>query len=328
MQMSPSDARPGTNLTDFQRSLELDRIYIKGNPPGSSSPRNSGVVRILSWNIAQGRRPEKIAETLAEIRPDIACLQEVDWGNARTGFVDVLQYLAERTGMLGLYGIEFLEVCSPMRPAKFAGGGATGNALLTRFEPAATCRIDMPACIDWERDAENPALPRSVRRIVRREKRMGRRSGVCADFIVNGQKLAVCSLHLEDKAGGILGRWSQFEAAARAIEARRNAHAFSVIAGDFNTFDCRLARLTGRRGKSTALGKPDSVTEASWWKSALLPRAGYTDPFSPTAWTFSVPPLFRAKLDWITTNAGAVRDFGIGRFSSSDHRPIWIDLDL
>ena len=320
--------RQRTNLTRLQRSLEFDRIYVKGHPSGLSSARAPGTVRLLTWNIARGYQPERIAKTLAEIRPDIACLQEVDWGNVRTNSLDVLQFLAERTGMIGLLGIEFLEVCSPLRSDKLAGGGATGNALLTRFEPALTYPINLPVCLDWESGADNPSLPRSVRRSVRREERIGRRSGICAELVFGGQRFLVCSIHLEDKAGGVLGRWSQYLAAVQAIEARRDSSGICVIAGDFNTFDCRIARLVTGHGKSTALCKPAAVTETAWWKTALMPRTGYADPFAPTAWTFSVPPLFRAKLDWITTNAGKVRNCGIGPFSSSDHRPIWIDLDV
>jgi hypothetical protein len=70
------------------------------------------------------------------------------------------------------------------------------------------------------------------------------------------------------------------------------------------------------------------MTEAVWWRRALLPRTGYSDPFADTSWTFTLPPLFRAKLDWITIKGCGVSNFGIGPFSSSDHRPIWVDLDL
>jgi hypothetical protein len=41
-----------------------------------------------------------------------------------------------------------------------------------------------------------------------------------------------------------------------------------------------------------------------------------------------VTRLFRVKLDWIATQGGGVVDRGVGQFSSSDHRPIWIDLKL
>ena len=73
---------------------------------------------------------------------------------------------------------------------------------------------------------------------------------------------------------------------------------------------------------------PPGISETQWWRSKLLPSTGYADPFPPTAWTFSVTPLFRVKLDWIATHGGSVVDCGVGPFASSDHRPIWIDLKL
>ena len=67
----------------------------------------------MTWNIGRGYAPANIAETIRQFRPDIACLQEVDWGNERTGRRDVLADLAEQLGMLGLFGIEFIELQSP-----------------------------------------------------------------------------------------------------------------------------------------------------------------------------------------------------------------------
>ena len=315
-----------TGLTELQRSLELDRIYRKGCLPVSACRRDSGQFRVLSWNIERGHAPARIAETITRLRPDVACLQEVDWGNERTGRRDVLEFLAERTGMLGLFGIEFLELNSSRRSPKFAGGGATGNALLTKLEPVSSFRVELPPSLDWSRAAEDRNVPGSVRWRVRRQPRLGARFGIGAELAMGGRNLFVCSLHLEDKLGGVRGRWAQYVASVRAVEARRGA-AMGVIAGDFNTFDCRLARFVTPDGKATAHGKPASVTEADWWQGTLLPSIGYADPFTSAEWTFCVPPLFRSKLDWITIKGAEVQSRGIGPFSSSDHRPIWADLD-
>jgi endonuclease/exonuclease/phosphatase family metal-dependent hydrolase len=315
-------------LTDFQVSLDLSRVYVKGGGVRSPSVRGQKCMRILSWNIGRGHKPDRIAETLARIQPDVACLQEVDWGNRRTNSVDVLEYIAERLGMLGFFGIEFLEICSPLRPEKLAGGGATGNAVLTRFEPTTVFTVNLPASVNWHPGAQNADLSKLARRSLRQERRIGERSAICAELALNGLQLLISSVHLEDKAGGVQGRWAQYMATVKGMAARRDSPVTSVIAGDFNTFDCRLARLVTKDRDSTALAKPAGVTEAAWWKSELLPRTGFADPFAPTEWTFSLPPLFRAKLDWITTNTQRVQQYGIGPFSSSDHRPIWIDLEI
>ncbi len=327
MNASASENAPAV-LTEFQTSLDPARIYVKGHAPASSGEATPGRIRIMTWNIGRGYEPARIAETIRELRPDVACLQEVDWGNERTGRRDVLEDLAEQVGMLGLFGIEFLELRSPRRDARSAGGGVTGNAVLTRFEPVSAFRLPLPPCLDWERDAASPQLPMLVRRRVRREPRMGQRFGLGVELALGRHRLIVCSLHLEDKFGGVSGRWSQYTAAREAIAPRCDGATISVIAGDFNTFNSPLARLFRPESSATALGKPFGSTEAQWWKTALLPATGYADAFPPGAWTFTVTPFFRAKLDWITTKGGQVRDCGVGPFSSSDHRPLWIDLDL
>jgi endonuclease/exonuclease/phosphatase family metal-dependent hydrolase len=314
------------HLTDFQRSLSLDRIYVKGKVPVPQSGFDRGNIRILSWNIEHGRNPAQIAETIAVAGPDIACLQEVDWGNERTGSVDVLEIVARHTGMQGLYTVEFLEVPSPLRRSHFKGGGATGNAVLTRLQSMTAFRIDLPISVDWHPQADRSDMPSSVRRRVRREPRIGRRCALGAEFRVGAGNLLVCSMHLEDKFGGVRGRWLQYLAAVRAVEIRGGSTGIGVAAGDFNTFDSPLARLRYRDSDATALGKPWHMTEASWWKSALLPGTAYSDPFLPSEWTFRLSPFFRAKLDWITTRGAQVHQCGVGPLSGPDHRPIWVDL--
>jgi endonuclease/exonuclease/phosphatase family metal-dependent hydrolase len=303
-----------------------DRVYFKGGLPHPAGACDQSRIRVLSWNIERGHHPERIAATIAALRPDIACLQEVDWGNERTGNLDILEFLAQRLGMLGLYGIEFLELASPDRSHRLSGGGATGNALLTTMQPGATFRIELPAILDWQNGSNDSALSWRVRRRLRNEPRIGRRCAIAAEFDVRGCKLVVCSLHLEDKHGGVRGRWSQFTVAVQAIEQRTPS--VTVVAGDFNTLDCRRSRLVTGDNQSNALGKPAPSIEAAWWKRMLLPELGYVDPFSPAEATFSVPFVFGAKLDWIAVKGGRVLDFGIGSTSPSDHRPLWSDIRI
>lgn len=320
---------PASALNEFQRSLEFGCIYRK--EPKGWIPRDgiAACFRILSWNIERGYDPAQLAETIRKLQPDIACLQEVDWGNERTGRRDVLQELADQTGMLGLFGIEFLELASSARTRRLAGGGATGNALLCRVEPNAIFRLGLTTPFDWAHDADNSALPARVRRRLRRERRIGQRFGVGAEFAVGSRKLIACSVHFEDKFGGVSARLGQFRSAADAIGAREGADkAMAIIAGDFNTFDSRLARLRSGDTSATALGRPPHVSEAEWWKRRLLPPTGFCDPFDSGAWTFCVPPLFRAKLDWIAIRNGVAYGRGVGAFSSSDHRPIWADMAI
>lgn len=329
MALVPTEDPASCCLTGFQKSLVPDRIYMKGSLPqsvvvGGIAP----VVRILSWNIERGYDPDRIAAVIAALRPDVACLQEVDWGNERTGSRDVLDHIAGRLGMLGLFAVEFFEIASPLRSARLAGGGVTGNAILTRFAPETSFRVELPAIVDWQRGLYDVGLRRSVRRRLRKEPRVGSRCGIGAILAVGSARLAVCCLHLEDKAGGLSGRWSQFCQAVQTLEARSRHADTRVVAGDLNTFDSMLSRIVSRDGTATALGKPASTPEAAWWKGALLPHTGYHDPFGAKDPTFSVSPMFRAKLDWIAVKRGRVLRQGIGDSSPSDHLPIWADLAL
>ncbi len=311
---------PDARLTAFQRTLDPSRIYAKAAGPVLSSAVSR--LRILSWNIGHGHDPERIADTIAAIAPDIACLQEVDWGCVRSGGRDVLRILAERTGMLGLFGIEFFELDDARRRHGLAGGGVTGNALLTRLRPSAALRIELPAALDWESDNVDPALPSRVRRQIRREPRLGRRcgTGLQLDW---GAPLTVWSAHLEDKFGGIAGRFAQFRALAAAT-----VPGACVIAGDLNTFDSPLARLLRPDGATRALGKPWFWREAEWWRTCLMPSEGFVDPFGSNDWTFRAGGLFRSKLDWIAARGCTVHAAGVGEQGPSDHRPIWADVEV
>ena len=326
--VSRAGSREALRLTALQQSLVPDRLYVKGSLRPSAGIGHSPSVRILSWNIERGYEPDRIAAAIAALRPDVVCLQEVDWGNARTGSCDVLDSLAGRLQMLGLFAVEFLELASLSRSTRTAGGGATGNAILTRFPAEASFRVELPATVDWENGARDPLVRPGLRRQLRREPRLGSRCGIGAVLKVGNARLAVCCLHLEDKDGGVAGRWSQFRRAALTLEAcSGGAHAV-VIAGDLNTFDSPLSRFVRPRGGSATLGKPFHVPEAVWWRSVLLPQCGYHDPFAMNDCTFSVPPVYRAKLDWIAVKRGRILGCGVGTSSLSDHLPIWADLDL
>ena len=306
-------------LTALQKTLDRDRIYVKGHAPAGQPGTAPSTVRILTWNIGRGYQPARIAEAIRQINPDIACLQEVDWGNVRTGSLDVLQHLADQCGMLGLYGIEFIELESHRRSARLAGGGATGNAILTRLAPASTFRIELPSALDWEHGETNATLPTSLRWRMRREPRIGRRFGIGVELGLGERRLVVASLHLEDKHGGVANRWRQFGAARDAVDRRGGAGAIRVIAGDFNTFGNRVAQLFVGKAETTGAGMPPGMSETQWWRSKLLPSTGYADRFPPA----SVDVLGDAA---ISRQAGLDCDAGRQRrrlsASVNFHRPI------
>lgn len=92
-------------------------------------------IEVASYNVhggvgTDGRfMPKRVAGVLNEIAADIIALQEVE--SRTTGF-DMLRFLAEHTGYHAIPG-----------PTLVRPDGEYGNALLTRFAPLSTRRLDL-----------------------------------------------------------------------------------------------------------------------------------------------------------------------------------------
>jgi hypothetical protein len=92
-----------TGLNEFQKKLSVDKIYVKNEPVNLGSIEENDKLKILTWNIERGVNPAALTAYINQVRPDVVCLQEVDWGNRRTKNVDVLNQLACSTSMLGFF---------------------------------------------------------------------------------------------------------------------------------------------------------------------------------------------------------------------------------
>jgi endonuclease/exonuclease/phosphatase family metal-dependent hydrolase len=92
-------------------------------------------IRIASYNIHGGLGcdghvvPKRIARVIAELRPDVVALQEVE--SRATGF-DMLNYLSNETGMEGIAG-----------PTLFKATGDYGNGILIRHRAIEVRRLDI-----------------------------------------------------------------------------------------------------------------------------------------------------------------------------------------
>jgi len=313
-----------TGLNEFQKKISLDKIYVKNEPLVVSRIEDYDQLKILTWNIERGINPDALATYINDVKPEIVCLQEVDWGNQRTKNVDVLNYLARSTSMLGFFSVEFFEIQDSFRPKALApAGGVHGNAILTRIAPKRCFRIELPVTFDWV----NP--PASKQKIVRHEKRKGGRFALCVEFDYFGRSLIICSAHFEDKDGGVEGRFAQFQSLTETIRGtQREEDAIAIIAGDFNTLENWMTSVTRGYQGSTSLGKPWYVSECRWWREHLLPESGYSDPFTCKSWTYKRWMIYREKLDWIVVRNCQVSHQGIGAFNTSDHRPIWAQVRL
>ena|ERR1700741_1537807 len=320
--MKANIEREVVGLNEFQKKLPLHEIYRKNESVNLNSIEEHDKLKILTWNIERGANPDALAAYIVEVKPDIVCLQEVDWNNERTNNADVLDLIARSTSMAGFFGIEFFEIQTPHRPKELAGGGVQGNAILTRILPKKFFRIELPLAFNWI----NP--PKHKQGIVVREKRLGARFALCAEFDYFGRSIVICSTHLEDKDGGVGGRFAQFKSLAETLPAITSETATSIIAGDFNSLENWITCLTGTYQTSTSLKKPWHVSECCWWKEQLLPQTGYADPFTCNDWTYQRSIIYREKLDWITVRNCQVWQQGIGDFNTSDHRPVWVQIGM
>jgi len=305
-------------LNEFQSLIRHDAIYEK-NLPFEFVQKPERAIRILNWNIERGYFPERITKYINQIRPDIACLQELDWGNKRTGNADVLELIARGTNMRGYFGVEFYEIQTSYRTKKLSGGGVHGNAILSKIKPSHLFRLEIPPAFDWNsRNMEE--------KIIRRETRQGFRFGLCAKFTVDDKTLFVVSAHLEDKRGGIEGRYRQFMSLMEGLKTQPTDAV--ILGGDMNTLDNWLTRITGFSNPDRALGNPFHKPESRLWKEKFLPAVGFSDPFKYTDWTVQHSPLYREKLDWLMVKNCRVGNQGLGSFNTSDHKPIWIDVEI
>jgi endonuclease/exonuclease/phosphatase family metal-dependent hydrolase len=317
----PMDTLAG-DLNDFQKQISLDRIYVKNESISLGTIEDHDKLKILAWNIERGANHEALAACINEVKPDVACLQEVDWGNHRTRNADVLNLVARSTCMMGFLGIEFFEIGTPHRPKLLAGGGIQGNAILTRVLPKKCFRIELPAAFDWVN------APEAKKKVVRREKRVGARFALAVEFDHFGNSIIVCSTHFEDKDGGINGRFLQFNSLATNIRSNTPETAMSIIAGDFNSLENWITTLVRKSPRSQSLNKPWHTSECRWWKQNLLPMSGYTDPFTCRNWTYKKAIIYKEKLDWIAVRNCEVLATGVEDFNTSDHRPIWTEVKL
>ena len=309
-------------LNDFQKEISFEQIYVKNEEARLEDVARYDRLRILSWNIERGIDPDSLAAYINELKPHLVCLQEVDWRNQRTNNADVLDHLARSTSMMGLLGIEFVEIDTPHRPKGWAGGGVQGNAILTRIRPKRSFRVELPVAFDWA----NP--PESHKEITRREKRIGARFALCVEFDYLGKSLIACSTHFEDKAGGVAGRFAQFKTLSTTLYSHAPENAGSIIAGDFNSLENWLTSICRGYVSTTALNKPRFTSECRWWKKHLLPQSGYLDPFTCNNWTYKRWMIYRERLDWVAVRNCRVLQNGVGDFNTSDHRPIWAELAL
>jgi len=142
---------------------------VMGEPARVQSVASAdGPLRMVSWNIAQGRRYELIRDTLRQLDADIYLLQEVDLGVRRSGHRHVARALAEDLGLNWVFAGEFQELGQGRR----GNPALTGQAVLSRFP------IANPVALPFENQARwrwrlDPLQPRRGGRMALRVESAG-----------------------------------------------------------------------------------------------------------------------------------------------------------
>jgi endonuclease/exonuclease/phosphatase family metal-dependent hydrolase len=117
-------------------------------------PPGDGRLTVVSWNIAQGARYERVREALAALDADIYLLQEVDMGVRRSDYRRVAKDLADDLGMNWVFAGEFQEIGQSRRNTP----AITGQAVLSRYpiHDAFALPFENQARLRWRLDPFQP----------------------------------------------------------------------------------------------------------------------------------------------------------------------------
>lgn len=189
----------------------------------------SGDLSVVAWNVERCLFPEDSAAHVAEKKPDIVLLSEVDHGMARTKQRHTTEEMAAALGMTYAFGVEFYEMDLGGETERafcdddFNVRGWHGNAILSSvpFERVTMVRLDDHGhwFVPGDGDAGQP--------------RVGGRNAILAVVPWGETRLCVVSTHLESNSGAD-HRTDQFDLLMDAID-NFAPNLPVLIGGDLNT---------------------------------------------------------------------------------------------
>jgi endonuclease/exonuclease/phosphatase family metal-dependent hydrolase len=192
--------------------LTDDEIHrIAGEPARLAGSPRAGALKVVTWNIEQGRRFADIVRILRALEPDVILLQEVDRACQRSGGRDVARDLAHALDMNWVTGGEFQEVGE----GRGETAALTGQAILSRtpIDQAVVMVFRDQALWRWRL---NPLQPRRGGRIALKARTAG---------------TLIYNLHIESSGSDAL-RQSQLREIL--VDAGRSGAAAAIVGGDFN----------------------------------------------------------------------------------------------
>jgi len=178
------------------------------------APAPDRPLTVVTWNIAQGARYERVRDALALLNADVYLLQEVDMDVRRSSYRQVARDLAHDLGMNWVFAGEFQEIGQSRRNVP----ALTGQALLSRYPilNAVALPFANQATLRWRLDPFQP----------RRGGRMALRAESAGVLVYNA--------HIESAKNDRFRHKQIHEMLVDHLDPER-AHWPVVFAGDFNT---------------------------------------------------------------------------------------------
>jgi endonuclease/exonuclease/phosphatase family metal-dependent hydrolase len=196
--------------------LDSEQVHaVVGQPSRiEQAPPADGQLTVVSWNIAQGARYERVRDALAALDADIYLLQEVDMGVRRSDYRRVAEDLANDLGLNWVFAGEFQEIGQ----SRGSIPALTGQAVLSRYpiHNAYALPFENQARLRWRLDPFQP-----------------RRGGRMALRVESGGML-VYNAHIESARDDRFRHKQVDEMLFDHLEPER-ADLPVVFAGDFNT---------------------------------------------------------------------------------------------
>ena len=292
----------------------MNSVEVGGTTSFDALPEQ---LTVLAWNVERCLFPDKTADHIKHIDPQVVLLSEVDNGMARTAQRHTTRDVAEALGMTYVFGVEFHELDlggpteRPYCTDDFNKFGWHGNAILSKVPCQKVAMVRLDDHGHWfsgQHGATDPDQPR-----------VGGRMALLA--VIPSVQGLVCfvSTHLESNAG-VAHRHAQFAKILDAVE--QFAPDMPVmIGGDLNTGNHLPPDFDWQRETLFDLA---SDAGYSW---------DYTAEGTTTRPSLITPHPDRVmKLDWLCgrdlklRSKGILTSIGIGDTPLSDHDAVWARL--